>query len=337
MHPIRTTQKDHLDNRFVLIIILVEIGIVFIATPILLVFFFTPLSGQIAQTSEVITAWAKTTPAPQVDQISPGDTVIFKLVTPVPLAATPTSIPTLPLPQIIIREGRPGQSGTDPITGGEPVVSEEEYLRGELNGLPVGIFVKVRRPQVTPTPLFPSPDQPQFADPGNISQADTLNVAPPIITAPTSNGTISLPLRGWPVQGKIKQGFGCSPYFTGIHSQDCAAPLPWFHDGIDIAAVEGQPVRAMMAGTVIFAGADGAGPTCGEYRGFGKGVVLDSGDGWQTLYAHLSRIDVQVGDVVTPETMIGAVGKTGCVTGPHLHFGLRHNGDRVNPKEYVSP
>lgn len=337
MHAIRTTQKDRLDNRFVFIVILIEIGIVFIATPILLVFFFTPLSGQIAQAAEAVNAWAKATPASQVDQISPRDTVIFKLVTPVPLAETATPIPTLPLPQITIWEGHLGQDGTTTKAGGEPGVTEEEYLRGELNGMPVGIFVKVRRPQATPTPLRPSPYQPQFADPGNISQANTLNVVPTIITPSSSSSNTSLPLRGWPIQGKIKQGFGCSPYFTGIRSQECAAPLPWFHDGVDIAAVEGQPVKAMMAGTVIFAGTDGAGPPCGEYRGFGKGVVLDSGDGWQALYAHLSRIDVQVGDVVTPETMVGVVGKTGCVTGPHLHFGLRHTGDLVNPKEYVLP
>jgi murein DD-endopeptidase MepM/ murein hydrolase activator NlpD len=92
----------------------------------------------------------------------------------------------------------------------------------------------------------------------------------------------------------------------------------------------------MMTGTVIWAGMDGTGPACGEYRGFGKGVILDSGDGWQTLYAHLSQINVQVGDVVTPETVVGAVGKTGCVTGSHLHFGLRHNGDLVNPKEFIT-
>jgi murein DD-endopeptidase MepM/ murein hydrolase activator NlpD len=199
--------------------------------------------------------------------------------------------------------------------------------------MPVGIFVKVRRPQVSPTPL----PQPQFADlAGSIPQQDAIGGVPTIITSSPGENT-PLPLQGWPVQGKINQGFGCSPYFTGIRSQNCEAPLPWFHDGVDIAAVEGKPVRAMIAGTVIFAGADGTGPVCGEYHGFGQGVVLDNGDGWQTLYAHLSRIDVQVGDVVTPQTLIGAVGKTGCVTGAHLHFGLRHNGDLVNPKEYVLP
>ncbi len=144
------------------------------------------------------------------------------------------------------------------------------------------------------------------------------------------------PLVGWPVGGQMTQGFGCSVYYTGIPGPGCRAETPWFHAGVDIAAPVGRPVRAAMAGTVIFAGPDGSGPVCnGGYHGYGLGVVIDNGAGWQTLYAHLSRIDVAAGQVVGPQTIIGAVGETGCASGPHLHFGLRHKGGLLDPQIYI--
>ncbi len=63
--------------------------------------------------------------------------------------------------------------------------------------------------------------------------------------------------------------------------------------------------------------------------------MIDNGAGWQTLYAHLSRIDVVAGQVVGPQTIIGAVGETGCASGPHLHFGLRHKGGLLDPQMYI--
>ena len=132
--------------------------------------------------------------------------------------------------------------------------------------------------------------------------------------------------------GEISQRFGCSDYYSGIPGPGCPADAPWFHDGLDVAALVGFPVRAAITGTVIFAGPDGAGPLCnGGYRGYGLGVVVDNGQGWQALYAHLSEIDVQAGQAVTPETVIGLAGETGCASGPHLHFGLRHRETLVDP------
>lgn len=138
-----------------------------------------------------------------------------------------------------------------------------------------------------------------------------------------------------PVNGPVTQGYGCSPYYTGIPGPDCPADAFWFHDGVDIAAPVGTPVQAGMAGTVIFAGPDGDGPLCNRgYRGYGLAVIV-RGEGWEALYAHLSRIDVEVGQVVTTETPIGASGDTGCVSGAHLHFGLRRDGELVDPMEFV--
>lgn len=138
-----------------------------------------------------------------------------------------------------------------------------------------------------------------------------------------------------PISGQITQGFGCSPYYTGIAGPGCPNDQPWFHDGVDIAAAVGSPVKTGISGTVIFAGPADSGPECGDYRGYGLAVVVDSGAGWQALYAHLSKIGVTPGQWVGPETVIGYVGNTGCVTGAHLHFGLRYNGDLVDPQNFA--
>ncbi len=95
-----------------------------------------------------------------------------------------------------------------------------------------------------------------------------------------------------------------------------------FHAGIDIAAAEGTPVRAAQGGIVVRAGYT-------RLRGYY--VVLRHSDGVQTLYQHLSLIFVRGGEIVTGEQTIAAVGSTGFVTGPHLHFELILNGVRVDP------
>ena len=156
-----------------------------------------------------------------------------------------------------------------------------------------------------------------------------------VLVAAAPNSAES-PLVGWPAGGQMTQAFGCSVYYSGIAGPNCPAATPWFHDGVDIGAPVGRPVRAAMAGTIIFAGPDGSGPVCNDgYRGYGLGVVIDNGQGWQTLYAHLSRLDVETGQVVTAQTIIGAVGESGCATGPHLHFGLKYDGVLVDPVEQI--
>jgi murein DD-endopeptidase MepM/ murein hydrolase activator NlpD len=139
-------------------------------------------------------------------------------------------------------------------------------------------------------------------------------------------------LQGWPVSGRLTQAFGCSAYFTGIRGPNCNASQPWFHDGLDLAAWPGAPVRAALTGTVAFAGADGAGPRCG---GYGLGVVIDNGNNWQVLFAHLAEVEVAVGQQVSPDTVIGTVGNTGCTSGAHLHFSLKYNRRLVDPLAYL--
>lgn len=97
------------------------------------------------------------------------------------------------------------------------------------------------------------------------------------------------------------------------------------HQGIDYAAVIGTPVDAAGAGVVVSAGAAG---------GYGNRIVVDHGNGLQTLYAHLSSIGVHVGDRVNQGQVLGLSGMTGNATGPHLHFEVRLNGVPVNPLEW---
>ncbi len=100
-----------------------------------------------------------------------------------------------------------------------------------------------------------------------------------------------------------------------------------FHAGLDMSAPKGTPVAAAADGRVALAG---------DLYFSGGTVLLDHGGGLFTQYMHLSRIDVKDGDVVAKGAILGLVGATGRVTGPHLHWGGRWNGARVNPEALVA-
>lgn len=98
------------------------------------------------------------------------------------------------------------------------------------------------------------------------------------------------------------------------------------HTGVDIAASYGSPVEASDAGKVIFAGWE---------SGYGKLIKIDHENGYVTYYGHLSSILVKVGQRVAKGDVIGKVGATGHVTGPHLHFEVRKDGIPQNPMNYL--
>ena len=97
------------------------------------------------------------------------------------------------------------------------------------------------------------------------------------------------------------------------------------HKGIDIGTSIGESVIAAAAGRVTTVAYSGA-------RGYY--IVVVHGNGYETLYQHLSRQDVRTGDMVTAGQQIGAVGETGISTAPHLHFEVHVNGTPVNPLQY---
>lgn len=100
-----------------------------------------------------------------------------------------------------------------------------------------------------------------------------------------------------------------------------------FHPGIDLAAPYGTPIYATGTGTVTYAG---------WKNGYGNFVVIEHANGYVTRYGHASRILVSVGDRVTKDQQIAAVGCTGRCTGPHLHYEVYKDGMRQNPNTYLA-
>jgi len=98
------------------------------------------------------------------------------------------------------------------------------------------------------------------------------------------------------------------------------------HDGLDLGAAEGTPIRPVRPGVVRHAG---------EINGYGLTVIVDHGDGVESLYAHCSELDVQKGDAVGYADVIGKVGSTGRSTGPHLHLEVRQDGESLDPETFL--
>jgi murein DD-endopeptidase MepM/ murein hydrolase activator NlpD len=129
-----------------------------------------------------------------------------------------------------------------------------------------------------------------------------------------------------PVQGAIGSGTFVWPsdhhYLSGFDYNPAAN-----HPAIDIAGDLGHPAYASDSGVIVYAGWNN--------WGYGNVIVINHGNGWQTLYAHLSQIDVSCGQSVIQGSVIGLIGSTGNSTGPHLHFEMMYNGVKVNPHDYL--
>ena len=134
--------------------------------------------------------------------------------------------------------------------------------------------------------------------------ASAATPAPAAAAAPAAHFT-------WPLAGTVRRGFTA----RGTTSD--------YHEGLDIRTPLGTAARASAAGKVVFAGE--------EPRRFGKLVVIEHVDGWQSAYAFLSRITVEEGDAVRQGERVGLSGETGMARGPELHFEMRRNNRPVDP------
>ena len=123
----------------------------------------------------------------------------------------------------------------------------------------------------------------------------------------------------WPVRGRISGRFGSQRIYNG---QSGSA-----HSGMDIAAKTGTPILAPAAGVISFADAD-------LYLTGGT-VVLDHGQGVSSVFLHMSRLDVKVGQRLEQGQRLGAVGATGRASGPHLHWGLNWFDTRLDPRSVL--
>jgi len=136
--------------------------------------------------------------------------------------------------------------------------------------------------------------------------------APP--TAPQWKGPFVKPLSG-----EVVGTFGQASIINGMPR----AP----HSGVDLKAEKGTPVVSINSGRVALTG---------EHFFNGLFVVVDHGGALQSMYFHLDKILVQQGDKVTKGRVVGLVGATGRATGPHLHFGIRINGARIDPMQFMT-
>jgi hypothetical protein len=117
----------------------------------------------------------------------------------------------------------------------------------------------------------------------------------------------------WPANNHWLSGFDWAPQAN--------------HSGIDVDGDLGHPIYAADNGVIVYAGWNN--------WGYGNVVVVNHGNGWQTLYAHLDTVGVGCGQSVYQGSVVGTMGSTGNSTGPHLHFEMMYNGVKVNPRDYL--
>ena len=128
-----------------------------------------------------------------------------------------------------------------------------------------------------------------------------------------ASGAVGNGIFVWPANNHFLSGFDYNP---GAN-----------HPAIDIDGEEGDPVYASDSGVIVYAGWNS--------WGYGNTIVINHGNGWQTLYAHLSSIYVGCGQSVVQGGVIGTIGNTGNSTGSHLHFEMMLSGVKVNPHDYL--
>lgn len=199
-------------------------------------------------------------------------------------------------------------------------VSPEDIVNWPGNGLDPDEIGDYANPKIPPDTMLVIPGgQGTYTDwrTPRISReepATAQHLGPGACTASYDGITGSLVFM-WPSTERYLSGFDYSPETN--------------HFAIDIAGQQGNPIFAADHGVVVYAGWN-------DY-GYGEMIVIDHGAGWQTLYAHLSQINVSCGQEVMKGDTIGLMGSTGKSTGPHLHFEMRSDEfGRVNPWNFLN-
>ena len=165
----------------------------------------------------------------------------------------------------------------------------------------------------TRVPAVSSPDAPAESTEGAIPPPGEDPVPEPVRVDAATKGRFSFPLKAWV---KVTDRYGA---YRGSGL---------IHGGIDLALDGTQR-------TSVYAACSGKVASASYSTVYGYHVIVDCGDGWSTLYGHLSLVRVVPGNVVEPSVVVGVSGSTGFSTGEHLHFEIRYNGVPVNPEHYL--
>jgi murein DD-endopeptidase MepM/ murein hydrolase activator NlpD len=122
----------------------------------------------------------------------------------------------------------------------------------------------------------------------------------------------------WPIdEARLTRGYSADPV---PHPKKRKKRSHW---GIDLASQKGTPIYASHDGMIVYSGKD--------FKGYGKMVLVEGENGWATIYAHLDKITAREGQKVRQGDLVGLMGRTGRVTGVHLHFEIRQNKDAYDP------
>lgn len=154
-----------------------------------------------------------------------------------------------------------------------------------------------------------APDSPEPSPTRALTEAELREKRPKAVQVGRPQGTLD-----WPLRGVLYARFGRK----GKEA----------HDGIDLAAPAGTPVRTAGAGAVLYAG---------EQKGYGLIVIVEHGSGLITLYAHNRDLRVKTGQQVRQGQVVATVGDSGRTSGPHLHFEVREKGVPVDPLLHLGP
>ena len=136
-----------------------------------------------------------------------------------------------------------------------------------------------------------------------------------VVVVSADQRVVSVGLFAWPIRGRLTSYYGYRRNPVGGGRS--------FHDGLDIAATTGTPIKAAMEGRVQSVGYDNV---------YGNFVVISHSGGYRTLYGHMDSCATRAGASVDTDTVIGYVGNTGQSTGAHLHFTVYKNGASINPR-----
>ncbi len=157
----------------------------------------------------------------------------------------------------------------------------------------------------------------------NRAHSGGLFIAPPSTDKGTDNAAKALDLLanlplGRPIDAPISSQFG--------GRQDPINGRKAFHEGVDFQASTGEKVKATGNGQVV---------SSGYSPDYGENIIVSHGKGYETMFAHLSKRLVRVGDSIAPGDVIGLVGNSGRSTGSHLHYEIRYRGAPINPMDYM--